>query len=200
MRASPFTQVRRALLTGVFLLASGALWACNGESATDPSLLQGGAASVAGDTIPGDTTPGDTIPGDTLPGDTIPGDTVPPDTIPGDTVPPDTVPGDTTSTPGGGQRTSQLTVQVGVQVDSAALMPLSGAVVAVSRGGSPNVVARDTTSLSGLATLQLSPGRYTVTLERIPGPFELAPGEPAEQEVVLTPNTATGIRFRLVRQ
>jgi hypothetical protein len=73
-------------------------------------------------------------------------------------------------------------------------------VVAVSRGESPNVVARDTTSLSGLATLQLAPGRYTVTLERIPGPYQLAPGEPAEQDVVLTPNVATGIRFRVVRQ
>ena len=183
MRASHLSRVRRALAAAVFISAAGALWACDGGSVTDPPALRD-ESSIVADTVPGDTVP------------------VPPDTVPGDTtpVPPDTVPGDTTSNPGGGRPTSQLTVQVGVQVDSAALMPLSGAVVAVSRGGSPNVVARDTTSLSGLATLQLAPGRYSVTLERIPGPYELAPGEPAQQEVVLTPNTATGIRFRLVRQ
>src|SRR5690242_14950098 len=94
MRASPFTQVRRALAPGVFLLAAGMLWACDGGTATDPSVDPRDVASIAGDSIPGDTIPGDTIPGDTVP--------VPPDTIPGDTipVPPDTVPGDTTSTPG----------------------------------------------------------------------------------------------------
>lgn len=188
MRASPFTQARRALLTGVFLLASGALWACNGESVTDPPALRG-ESSIAGDTVPGDTTP---IPPDTVPGDTVP---VPPDTVPGDTTP---VPPDTTPNPNG-PKTAVLQVYVSAQAqDTAAMMGVGPAVFSVSRGS--NVVAVDSTTSWGFGSLQLSPGRYTVKLLAYPPTYQLAPGESGEESVVLTPNSQTGVSFELARR
>jgi hypothetical protein len=198
MQASPFTRARRALMAGVFFLAAGALWACDGGSVTDPPALRG-ESSIAGDTVPGDTTP---IPPDTVPGDTVPPDTtpVPPDTVPGDTtpVPPDTVPGDTTSNPNG-PKTAVLQVYVSAQAqDTAAMMGVGPAVFSVSRGS--NVVAVDSTTSWGFGSLQLSPGRYTVKLLAYPPTYQLAPGESGEESVVLTPNSQTGVSFELARR
>ena len=190
MRASPFTRARRALAAGAFFLAAGALWACDGASATDPSPLPH-VASVAGDTVPGDTTP---VPPDTTP---VPPDTtpVPPDTTP---VPPDTVPGDTTGNPGGGNpQSGLLVVQVGAQSpDTAAVIGVDDAVFYVSRGS--NLVAVDSTSASGVGSVQLAPGRYSVRLVAFPTTYQLAPGETDTRAVVVTPNTQIGVGFSLV--
>lgn len=186
MQTSPFTRARRALMAGVFFLAAGALWACDGGSVTDPPALRG-ESSIAGDTVPGDTTP--------VPPDTVPGDTVPPDTTP---VPPDTVPGDTTSNPKG-PRTAVLQVYVSAQAqDTAAMMGVGPAVFSVSRGS--NVVAVDSTTSWGFGSLQLSPGRYTVKLLAYPPTYQLAPGESGEESVVLTPNSQAGVSFELARR
>lgn len=124
-------------------------------------------------------------------GDRIPGDTTP--------VPPDTVPGDTTGNPGGGRKTSLLVVQVGAQAqDTAAVIGVGPAVFTVSRGN--HLVAVDTPTSSGYGSLQLAPGRYTVRLVPCPGAYQLAPGETDARAVVLTPRTQGSAGFALVRR
>lgn len=186
MAASPFNRARRALAAGVFFLAAGALWACDGGGVTDPAALRG-ASSIAGDTIPGDTIPGDTV---VLPPDTVPNDTTP--------VPPDTVPGDTTGNPGG-QKPGTLQVYVSAMAqDTAAMMGVGPAVYSVSRGGT--VVAVDSTTAWGFGSTQLAPGRYTVKLLAYPPIYQLGPGETGEESVVVKPEDQSSVSFELARR
>lgn len=221
MRAVRPVRSRRTAAAWLLFIAVAIAGACDGASSptldTRTPLVADGAA--AGDTthVPGDTThvPGDTthVPGDTthVPGDTthVPGDTthVPGDTtgVPGDTtgVPGDTtgVPGDTTGVPGdttSGPELAHFTVEVWIQADTT-IIPVSGAVVTLSRGASNQVIETRTTGSAGTVTFAVKPGEYTVRLASLPPGVELRPGQSGEQRLHLAPGGEAEVRFFVER-
>lgn len=206
MRAVQPVRSRRVVAAWLLFAAVAIVGAC--ENASSPTLAT--RTPLADGAVQGDTTPGDTthVPGDTthVPGDTthVPGDTT---HVPGDTT---GVPGDTTGVPGDttthvpprdttkGPELGHFTVQVWIQSDTT-IIPVSGAVVTVSRGASNQVVAQQTTGGFGSVAFHLPPGEYTVRLASLPEGVHLRPGQSDERRLHLTPGSEAEVRFFVER-